>query len=1319
VPEAVVPTPRNLSVVIGTGSTAQYTGDAITSYTYTPTTGTSTTAPTDGSPVTPVSGWAFINTGTSGTDYEGLFSELISSNFGPNGSSGTVASNSKSVSVCQRTSDKINLKIRANNSATYGSSGTCPSGSSAKTITAQTYRLYKTITLYTVYTNAPVYTYYQEVPTWYQLSIGTGYKTYTNGTSPAKMKAYVQVCDNAEGPSRQGSDGVRFCKRYPNETASTGVYKPIGELQTRAEGVRVSAFGYALENGNGRYGGVLRAPMKFLGSQYRDASGVLQSNTQAEWDANTGVFVTDPLNAAGGSSAFPTGAPAFTTSGVTNYLNNFGSTGIYKSNDPVGELYYESLRYFQGLQPTDAAVANLTTAAMYDNFPIYKTWTDPIENGCQRRNFILAIGDVNTHYDKQLPGHGTGGVSETSTDLARAALAVPGSSTKTFSAVDWTKLLTGFETGVSYPYTDALGRAQNTLGNPNAVSGNTTLQSKSTGSQSSAYYWAGAAYWANTQPIREDSITVDGKTQSLKDIRVKTFTIDVDESGDGKIDNNRKSDGNLRNIQPRNSSFYLAGKYGWFSDANDDGNPFKTSGGQINNKEWEDPSLANVPDGYALASQAQRMIAGIRKFFASASAQSGTVSVSSLSSQRFSTSSPNGDLYAPRFDSRDWSGTVIKSSLALNTTTNTIDVLQNVAWDAGTILTAGSTLASSTAAIDPYVKPAERKIFTYRRQASSNPGIAFTSANLDQFDTVMRDGLNANPATGTADSLGALRVSYLRGERSQEGAASNAFRRRTSLMGDIINSGPVYKKDADPSLVGDDDYLAFLRAAATRTAALYVGANDGMLHALRASDGKELFAYIPLAVAKNLNQLTSIAYQHRPFVDGVPQVGEAKLGTTWRTVLASGMGGGAQGIFALDVTNPNTFEDGSTGGSKILFEFTDQDDPMMGNVVTQPKIVKLKIPASTTGGTPSYKWFIAVGSGYNNYVNDGSGRYSTTGDQALFLLSLDKTPGESWTEGNNYFKIVVPAASASLANGLANPGFLVGAAGETTTIYSGDLQGQLWKFDFSEGLSSANISNNKIIKLNSGAKKPLFTALDSTGTKRQPITIAPVITTAKQRGVMVVFGSGKFLEQTDASSSDTQTIYGIWDSGDTATSDYGLLRNNLQQQTAAESTSAITITATNFTLSTNTGLSTATGLVQKRGWYFDLPNGRERIAVEGDQGLTTVTLNSIIPSGDCSGEGNGRSYTLNSLTGAAAGTIQVSSSIGLLSRPNYISLELDNAYTTRRADGTRKYTVRDTVVSTGTRLTSAGNVGSQTTTPTASQITAGRISWREIRNFKN
>ncbi|MDR3454367.1 MAG: PilC/PilY family type IV pilus protein [Rhodoferax sp.] len=1290
IPEPVNPSPRNFSVMTGTGKTPQYPGDPVVNMIYILTSGTATIAPTAG-PVT-VAGTTWVaNSGSAGTaNFEGLFVELNASNWGPNGAAGTVASNSKKITTCRRSSDNVDVKIMINGT------GTCPAGTKQQSnVTAKTYLLYSQKILYQVYDAQPVYNYYQQVPAWYQASVYTVYEVYTNGTKPASMKAYVQVCDAAEGPSRQGSDGVRFCKRYPNESAGSGIYKPIGELQNKAEGVRVSAFGYALENGNGRYGGVLRAPIKFLGNQYRDTNGILQSNAQAEWDAATGVFVTDPLNATGGS-------PAFTTSGVVNYLNKFGNTGVYKSNDPVGELYYEALRYFQGLQPTPAAVANLTTP-MYDKFPIYKNWTDPIQNGCQRRNFILSIGDVNTHYDKQLPGHSSNGVNEISIDPARATETIPGS-TKKFDAVEWTKLLAGFETGTNVSYTDALGRAQNTTGNPSAISTNNNLGTKATGSASSAYYWAGAAYWANTQPIRYDSITVDGKTQSLSAIRVKTFTIDVDEGGDGSIDNNPRS------IKPRNSSFFLAGKYGWFNDANEDGNPFRTSGGLVNNQEWEDPALPTVPDGYTLASQAQRMIAGIRKFFASASAQSGAVSVSSISSQRFTTSSPNGDLYAPRFDSRDWSGTVIKSTLKLNTTTQTIDAQQNVVWDSGQILTEGSTLAASATSADPYLKPAERKIFTYRREGS-NRSVELSAANLAQFDSVMRDALNTNPVNVAADGLGAQRVNYLRGDRSQEGVVTNPFRRRSSVMGDIINSGPVYKKEADYGITDDGGYATFAQSAANRSAAIYVGANDGMLHALRASDGKELFAYVPLAVAGNLNKLTHSAYQHIPFVDGVPQVGEAKIGANWRTVLVSGMGGGAQGVFALDVTDPNAFEDGS-GGGKVLFEFTDQDDPMMGHVVMQPRIVKMKIPAATAGGLPSYKWFVAVGSGYNNYVNDGSGRYSPSGDQALFLLSLDKAVSDSWVEGANYFKVTVPVSDRNMANGLANPGVMQGDRGEAVTMYAGDLQGNVWKFDFSAGLSSQNISDGNIFNNSTGIKKPLFTATNSAGA-RQPITISPLITTAQQRGVMVIFGTGKFIEQVDATSTGSQSIYGVWDSGDSGSASYGLTKSNLQLQTASEGTSTVGITTAAFNLGTGTG--------QKRGWYFNLPNSRERIAVEGAQGLTTVTLNSTIPTGDCSGDGDGRSYTLNALTGGSSGDIQLSSTIGLLSRPNYVSLELLDSgnYTARRADGTRKYTVQDGVISTGTKITSAGNVGSQTTKPNVMQITTGRISWREVRNFKD
>ena len=62
-----------------------------------------------------------------------------------------------------------------------------------------------------------------------------------------------------------------------------------------------------------------------------------------------------------------------------------------------------------------------------------------MQNACERSNFILAIGDVNTHYDKQLPGHNAStGVNETGTDPARSAEPFLGTTTVSFDAVTWT-----------------------------------------------------------------------------------------------------------------------------------------------------------------------------------------------------------------------------------------------------------------------------------------------------------------------------------------------------------------------------------------------------------------------------------------------------------------------------------------------------------------------------------------------------------------------------------------------------------------------------------------------------------------------------------------------------------------------------------------------------------------------------------------------------------------------------------------------------------------------------------------------------------------
>ncbi|MEG1456676.1 MAG: PilC/PilY family type IV pilus protein, partial [Comamonas sp.] len=199
--------------------------------------------------------------------------------------------------------------------------------------------------------------------------------------------------------------------------------------------------------------------------------------------------------------------------------------------------------------------------------------------------------------------------------------------------------------------------------------------------------------------------------------------------------------------------------------------------------------------------------------------------------------------------------------------------------------------------------------------------------------------LNKASPTATADNDGQNRLNFLRGYRSQEAVT---FRQRNSRLGDIVNSAAAYSA-APTTRYNTAAYRTFYDTNKNRTKAVFVGANDGMLHAFNSTTMDELFAYIPSWMAPKLSQLSNTNYNssgHTSYVDAPPAVAEAQVGSDWKTVLVSGTGGGGQGVFALDVSNPSDF-----AADKVLWEFTDQNDADMGNVVSQPRIVKLRTSA--------------------------------------------------------------------------------------------------------------------------------------------------------------------------------------------------------------------------------------------------------------------------------------------------------------------------------------------------------------------------------------
>ncbi|MEP6720201.1 MAG: PilC/PilY family type IV pilus protein [Variovorax sp.] len=1081
----------------------------------------------------------------------------------------------------------------------------------------------------------------------------------------------VKVCDKT-GSALADVRDYGLCTRYPN-----GNYKPTGVVQKYSDQLRLSAFGYLMDqtasyDTGGRYGGVLRAPMKYVGAKTFDINGQENTpsggNAAAEWDASTGVFKTNPDN-----------DTTYNISGVVNYLNKFGRTGPvagrYKRYDPVSELYYETLRYLQGLQPSPAAVSGLN-AAMYDGFPLFTTWTDPYGDGrsnssqyaCLKSN-IVVIGDINTHDGNRFPA----------TDVAHN---IPNLSA-------WTGVVGSFERGDAATYLDGQGTSR-TTGNPNTVNTNPRTDAI-----------IGYSYWAHTHDIRGTDWT-DQTAKQRPGLRVKTFIFDVNEYG-------AQNDAATRRYS---NQFFTAAKYGGFeSDPanssstlayNTYGNPFKRQDGTNDNNVWQNLTSPGEAGAYYLQSSARGVLNAFDSIFSRASTAARSIAGGAIESKALTTA--GSTVYQGSFDTANWSGDLFAFPVSVDTTTNAVTISTTPEWTASTQLAALTAPATT------------RNIVVGNGGAATSPvASSFTWATIS---TTLQASLNKLSPTATADGLGEDRLNYLRGNNTKEGSP---FRRRTNkLLGDIINSGVVYSGQPTDA-ISSTTYALFRQDFITtpRTPAVFVGANDGMLHAFNADNGNELFGYIPSWLGPKLSALTDPTYlaNHQSYVDAPPTVAEAQVGSTntkadWKTVLVSGTGAGGRGVFALDVTNPSTFS-----ASNVMWEFTQVDDADMGYVVGRPEILKMRTSAPTAT-TATYKYFAVVGSGVNNYVSDSNGVFSLTGNPALFILDLAKPAGTAWTLGTNYYKVSLPidtTLAVTKATGLLNFKAALGNNGEVMQIFAGDLHGKLWKLDFStHGTSEWNIANLSAFKNASNVPYPLFVAQDSLGNV-QPITMAPNLvagdTTVSTR---VAFGTGKYLEADDRASTGTNTFYVINDNGTTTADNNpvgaGVISGRGRLKAGSIDTTAGTVSVPTFVWGRATSDSDAT---QRSGWYVDYVTSGERQVSGATLVGDTLIFGSLIPGSSAGANtcgvsgGSGNEYRLNVDTGN--GTRRVST-VGIMGQPLVTEIASATSYTISDSTGRRTKTIKSQVFNQG-----SGGIGTSVTQET--KIVAGRLSWRQINNY--
>jgi type IV pilus assembly protein PilY1 len=359
-------------------------------------------------------------------------------------------------------------------------------------------------------------------------------------------------------------------------------------------------------------------------------------------------------------------------------------------------------------------------------------------------------------------------------------------------------------------------------------------------------------------------------------------------------------------------------------------------------------------------------------------------------------------------------------------------------------------------------------------------------------------------------------IPYLRGK------PADAQRRvRDSLLGDVINSSPVYvsppKKGLHRSFTTEivNAYDSFANDLENRKSMIFVGSNDGMLHGYNAANGTELIGFYPSKVLPNLKKLTKPDYEHQFYVDGTPTVSAVydTTSSSWRTLLVGGLRRGGQGIYALDISNPNHFTN-ANAESIVRWEFGDDIDADFGYSYSQPQIMRLN----------DGKFYVVVGNGYNNTEADGNA--STTGNAVLYLLNVED--GSVKKKLSTGVGLAQDPTGRGIGNGLSTvSGYDKDNDGKTDFVYGGDLFGNVWKFDLTD-----------VDPTKWGAPAKFFTACGAdtclsgaTNNNHQPITSEIEVVETEYGKTMLFFGTGKLLEVDDTKIAKVpkQSFYGLID----------------------------------------------------------------------------------------------------------------------------------------------------------------------------------------------
>jgi type IV pilus assembly protein PilY1 len=571
-------------------------------------------------------------------------------------------------------------------------------------------------------------------------------------------------------------------------------------------------------------------------------------------------------------------------------------------------------------------------------------------------------------------------------------------------------------------------------------------------------------------------------------------------------------------------------------------------------------------------------------------------------------------LFTPQSHDKFWPGYLIKLYIGSDgnlygsdQTTRATDADDNLLLD---------SLLSTSGSPQPYWEAHKalkamnldsRNIYTYVGGSShlNDSSNNFVTTNASITSTMLGSPgkqSSGDPSHPGVDGARYDLMRFVRGYDSYDQDGDSVYaEKRQNILGDIIHSKPVIINYGDNVQV------------------VYVGTNDGMLHALDDSNGQEKWAFIPPDLLPKLNNMI-VGTSHQYYCDSSPMAyindanhdGKIKASDGDQVIVIFGEREGGTSYCALDVTDPNDpkylwrIDNANPTIAGIPYPLTTFGATgvisELGQTWSEPEIGKVKVGTTDTA-------VAFIGGGYSTDNTKGRGFFIINVLTGALVRHYTIADAGTYSVLGNMTSCI---PSTVLAVDTTFDGYI-------NRVYVGGTGSQMWRFANQAGAEDNNVNNwtpRRLFQGNSGAK--IFYPPD--------LVLQPGY-------AYLYFGTGDRMNPMYISSPNVDRFYAVKDKNETDA--------DFQSRVGGVLTESNLVDVTQDLLqdpgtSETTKNSIRTSLTNGDGWYISMENSGEKVLAPPVVIYGQVIFTSFAPNATvCSSGGDARIYAADYLTAQA------------------------------------------------------------------------------------